>query len=212
MNHLSLPRSLLILHHHFFQIESDQRRARNFRQRFQFLKALADPSLWPFKLDPISMISKLDPIFDHSKLDPIPRTIISNRNRNRICDSDFKSESYSDPSTSIPVTIISKPWWDNFKTEQSADEEGIRIRDAKSNSPSLVKICEDATRTWSEFHLHDLPRLIKVTQWKSVIFWGPDKSGSLFEFPRWLVPLLPDTVYLVTSWAAQLMWSKLVKS
>ena len=65
MNHLSLPRSLLILHHnHFFQIESDQRRARNFRQRFQFLKALADPSLWPFKLDPISMISKLDPIFE----------------------------------------------------------------------------------------------------------------------------------------------------
>ena len=44
--------------------------------------------------------------------------------------------------------------------------------------PSLVKICEDATRTWSEFHLHDLPRLIKVTQWKSVIFCGRDKRGS----------------------------------
>ena len=185
MHHLSLPRSLLILHHnHLFQIESDQRRARNFRQRFQFLKALADPSLWPFKTGPNSW------------------------------DNDFKSELEADQSLWHRNHNLTSPCQSLWQLIQIPDVTISNEKDQQMQKGSGSETPSQTHPPWWRFvkmpQEHDR-NFIYMTfpGWSK---WGRDKSGSLFEFPRWLVPLLPDTVYLVTSWAAQLMWSKLVKS
>lgn len=211
MNHLSLPRSLLILHHHFFRLS----RIRGERETSDRDSSSSRPSLTPHS--------------DHSNWTQSRWFQNWTQSQNW---TQFLGQWFQIGTKGWSVTVISnrnhtltppcQSLWQLFQSPDGtiSNENNQQMKKGSGSDtpsqthPSLVKICEEATRTWSDFHLW--PSQDDQSDSVKIIFCGRDKSGSscrsLFEFPRWLVPLLPDTVYLVTRWAAQLMWSKLVKS